>query len=70
MVVEIMSDDRRHFDEKRYAILSRDSIKLIAEAGGHAEISDDVAALLSEDVGYRLREATQVRIEKGSHIQK
>ena len=55
-----MSDDKKVVEEKRYAILSRDSIRLFAEATGHAEISDEVAALLAEDVSYRLREATQV----------
>lgn len=54
-------EDRRLpiIDEKRFAILTKESIRLIAEAGGHTDLSDDVAALLGEDVSYRLREATQ-----------
>ncbi|XP_077357028.1 TAF6-like RNA polymerase II p300/CBP-associated factor-associated factor 65 kDa subunit 6L [Festucalex cinctus] len=45
-------------EERRFAEVSRESIKLMAESTG-VELSDDVAALLAEDVCYRLREATQ-----------
>ncbi len=55
-----MSDDKKPVEEKRYAILSKDSIKTYAEATGHSDLSNEVAALLAEDVVYRLREATQV----------
>ena len=55
-----MSDDKKNIEEKRYAILSKESIKAFAEATGHSDLSDDVASLLAEDVVYRLREATQV----------
>jgi len=47
-------------DERRFAEVPRDSVKLVAESAG-VELGDDVAALLAEDVCYRLREATQVR---------
>uniref|UniRef100_A0A8C3AL64 TAF6-like RNA polymerase II p300/CBP-associated factor-associated factor 65 kDa subunit 6L n=1 Tax=Cyclopterus lumpus TaxID=8103 RepID=A0A8C3AL64_CYCLU len=43
---------------RRFAEVSRESVKLMAESAG-AELGDDVAALLAEDVCYRLREATQ-----------
>lgn len=46
-------------EERRFAEVSRDSVKLMAESAG-VELGDDVAALLAEDVCYRLREATQV----------
>lgn len=46
-------------EERRFAEVSRESVKLMAETSG-VELSDDVAALLAEDVCYRLREATQV----------
>ncbi len=55
-----MSDDKKYPDDRRYAILSTDTIKSFAEAGGHADIPQNVAALLAEDVVYRLREATHV----------
>lgn len=55
-----MSDDRKVAEDRRYAILPKESIKIFAEAAGHADIPDDVAAMLAEDVVYRLREATQV----------
>lgn len=46
-------------EERRFAEVSRESVKLMAESAG-VELGDDVAALLAEDVCYRLREATQV----------
>ncbi len=46
-------------EERRFAEVSRESVKLMAESAG-VELADDVAALLAEDVCYRLREATQV----------
>ncbi|XP_013406678.1 TAF6-like RNA polymerase II p300/CBP-associated factor-associated factor 65 kDa subunit 6L [Lingula anatina] len=46
-------------EEKRYAIISRESIRLFAEAEGHSEVTESVAALLAEDATYRLREAVQ-----------
>ena len=53
--------DRRHsIDEKKYAILSTESIRYIAEAAGYSDISTDVLSILSEDVIYRLREAAHV----------
>ena len=52
--------EERRPDEKRYAILSKDSVKLMADAAGHDEIHDTVAGILGEDVSYRLREITQV----------
>uniref|UniRef100_A0A3Q3MVV1 TAF6-like RNA polymerase II, p300/CBP-associated factor (PCAF)-associated factor n=1 Tax=Labrus bergylta TaxID=56723 RepID=A0A3Q3MVV1_9LABR len=45
-------------EERRFAEVSRDSVKLMAESAG-LELGDDVAALLAEDVCYRLREAAQ-----------
>uniref|UniRef100_A0A4W5MHR9 TAF6-like RNA polymerase II p300/CBP-associated factor-associated factor 65 kDa subunit 6L n=1 Tax=Hucho hucho TaxID=62062 RepID=A0A4W5MHR9_9TELE len=45
-------------EERRFAEVPRESVKLMAESAG-VELSDDVAALLAEDVCYRLREATQ-----------
>lgn len=39
--------------------IPRESVRLMAESTG-LELSDEVAALLAEDVCYRLREATQV----------
>lgn len=48
-------------EERRFAEVSRDSVKLVAESAG-VELADEVAALLAEDVCYRLREATQVSL--------
>lgn len=49
-------------EERRFAEVPRESVKLMAESAG-VELSDDVAALLAEDVCYRLREATKVHNE-------
>jgi len=46
-------------EERRFAEVPRESIKLMAESTG-VELSEEVAALLAEDVCYRLREAAQV----------
>lgn len=46
-------------EERRFAEVSRESVRLMAESAG-VELTDEVAALLAEDVCYRLREATQV----------
>uniref|UniRef100_A0A8C4HPM7 TAF6-like RNA polymerase II p300/CBP-associated factor-associated factor 65 kDa subunit 6L n=1 Tax=Dicentrarchus labrax TaxID=13489 RepID=A0A8C4HPM7_DICLA len=45
-------------EERRFAEVSRESVKLMAESAG-VDLGDDVASLLAEDVCYRLREATQ-----------
>uniref|UniRef100_A0A8D3EEU3 TAF6-like RNA polymerase II p300/CBP-associated factor-associated factor 65 kDa subunit 6L n=1 Tax=Scophthalmus maximus TaxID=52904 RepID=A0A8D3EEU3_SCOMX len=45
-------------EERRFAEISRESVKFMAESSG-VELGDDVAALLAEDVCYRLREAAQ-----------
>lgn len=57
MVVAVSMADR---EERRFAEVSWDSVRLMAESTG-VELNDDVAALLAEDVCYRLREAAQVR---------
>ncbi|XP_051901209.1 TAF6-like RNA polymerase II p300/CBP-associated factor-associated factor 65 kDa subunit 6L [Pristis pectinata] len=45
-------------EERRFAEVPRESVKLMAESVG-LELGDEVAALLSEDVCYRLREVAQ-----------
>ncbi|XP_049635597.1 TAF6-like RNA polymerase II p300/CBP-associated factor-associated factor 65 kDa subunit 6L [Suncus etruscus] len=45
-------------EERRFVEIPRESVRLMAESIG-LELSDEVAALLAEDVCYRLREATQ-----------
>ena len=52
--------EEKRVDERRYAILTKETIRLIAEAAGHSDITDEAAALLGEDASYRLREATHV----------
>ncbi|XP_063001982.1 TAF6-like RNA polymerase II p300/CBP-associated factor-associated factor 65 kDa subunit 6L [Elgaria multicarinata webbii] len=45
-------------EERRFVEIPRESVRLMAESAG-VELTDEVAALLAEDVCYRLREATQ-----------
>ncbi|NP_001085716.1 TATA-box binding protein associated factor 6 like S homeolog [Xenopus laevis] len=47
-----------HTEDRRYVELCQDSVRLTAESVG-LDITDEVAALLAEDVCYRLRELTQ-----------
>ncbi|XP_005988875.1 TAF6-like RNA polymerase II p300/CBP-associated factor-associated factor 65 kDa subunit 6L [Latimeria chalumnae] len=45
-------------EERKFAEIPRESVKLMAESVG-VELTDEVAAMLAEDVCYRLREASQ-----------
>lgn len=45
-------------DERRYAEIPRDSVRLMGESVG-LELPEPVAAMLAEDVCYRLRQLTQ-----------
>ena len=56
----ILTDERRTMEDRRYAVLSSQTVKMFAESVGLADLSDDVVDLLSEDVTYRLRELVQV----------
>ncbi|XP_041353435.1 eukaryotic translation initiation factor 5B-like [Gigantopelta aegis] len=51
-------EEKKLVDEKRYAIVTKESIRMVAEATGISDLPDDVAAVLGEDVSYRLREIT------------
>jgi phosphoribosylaminoimidazole (AIR) synthetase len=57
-----MTDDKKHSPHKRqYAVLSRQTVKTFAEIAGHgADMPDDIASVLAEDVSYRIREIAQV----------
>lgn len=54
-------------EERRFVEIPRESVRLMAESTG-LELSDEVAALLAEDVCYRLREATQVRTPRPTQL--
>ena len=49
-------------EEKKYAAISTSSVKLVSEAAGIESLRDEIATELAEDVGYRLREASQVSL--------
>ncbi|KAM4722128.1 TAF6-like RNA polymerase II p300/CBP-associated factor-associated factor 65 kDa subunit 6L [Rhinophrynus dorsalis] len=55
-----------HTEDRRYVELCQDSVRLAAESVG-LEVSDEVAALLAEDVCYRLRELTQFSAQTLRH---
>ncbi|XP_071079391.1 TAF6-like RNA polymerase II p300/CBP-associated factor-associated factor 65 kDa subunit 6L [Haliotis cracherodii] len=52
------TEEKKPFDEKKYAIITKETVKMMAEAAGHADLPDAAAALLGEDLSYRLREVT------------
>lgn len=54
------TEEKKPFDEKKYAIITKETVKMMAEAAGHADLPDAAAALLGEDLSYRLREVTMV----------
>ncbi|ESO94165.1 hypothetical protein LOTGIDRAFT_118839 [Lottia gigantea] len=41
-----------------FAIIPKESIRMMGEASGYADLSDDVLSLISEDISYRIREVT------------
>ncbi|KAM8940540.1 TAF6-like RNA polymerase II p300/CBP-associated factor-associated factor 65 kDa subunit 6L [Pelodytes ibericus] len=55
-----------HTEDRRYVELCQDSVRLTAESVG-LEVTDEVAALLAEDVCYRLRELTQFSAQSLRH---
>ena len=56
-----MAEERRPVsDERKYAILTKESVKVMGESSGHADLPEAVTGMLGEDVSYRLREITQV----------
>jgi TATA box binding protein associated factor (TAF) len=46
------------------SLLPKDSIKIISEAVGVTNLPDEVAAAMASDVEYRIREITQVFLNK------
>lgn len=57
---QVKEEKPKATDDKKYAIFLKDSIKTMAESAGHERLSEETAAILAEDVCYRLREAVQV----------
>ena len=55
------TEDRpRRARERRYVIVSKETVRQHAESVGIAEISDEILEALAEDVSYRVREVIQV----------
>jgi len=58
-----MTDDRtQRLRERRYAVLSKETVQIYAESVGISDLTEDVSSQLAEDVSYRLRDIIQVRI--------
>ncbi|XP_041469521.1 TAF6-like RNA polymerase II p300/CBP-associated factor-associated factor 65 kDa subunit 6L [Lytechinus variegatus] len=64
---QIKEEKPKATDEKKYAIFSKESIKTMAESAGHERLSEETAAILAEDVCYRLREAVQASSQFMKH---
>ena len=56
-----MAEDLRgqRSQERSYAVLSSETIKMFAEAAGFGDLPDDLIQVLTEDASYRLREIIQ-----------
>ncbi|XP_072032490.1 TAF6-like RNA polymerase II p300/CBP-associated factor-associated factor 65 kDa subunit 6L [Amphiura filiformis] len=57
-------------EEKKFAAISTGSVKLMSEASGVDNLSDEITTVLAEDVGYRLREATQASAQFMKHAKR
>ena len=57
-------DRSRRPRERRYVIVSKETVRQHAESVGIAELSDEILEALAEDVSYRVREVIQVVIER------
>ncbi|XP_074657354.1 TAF6-like RNA polymerase II p300/CBP-associated factor-associated factor 65 kDa subunit 6L [Tubulanus polymorphus] len=66
-VASLSVGERKTGDEKKYAIISRETIRMYAESIGCEHLSDEVVNLLSQDVTYRLREITQASCQYMRH---
>ena len=64
IVVHINMEEKKTSKQRCFAALSRDTVQMIGEAVGHSDLPEDVAALIAEDVTYRLRELTQVKCQR------
>jgi len=55
------TDDRlRRPRERRYVIVSKETVRQHAESVGIAELSNEILEALAEDVSYRVRDVIQV----------
>ena len=64
-----MAEERRSIsDERKYAILTKESIKVMGESAGHVDLPESVTGMLGEDVSYRLRGITQVLLWFQIHV--
>lgn len=55
------SGDKRPADSTRkFAVMSSEFIKIVADSIGISEIPDDTCAALAEDLSYKLREVIHV----------
>jgi len=53
----------RRSRERRYVIVSKETVRHCAESVGVADLSDEILEALAEDVSYRVREVVQVMIK-------
>jgi len=63
--IEMTTEDRpRRPRERRYVIVSKDTVRQHAESVGIAELSDEILEALAEDVSYRVRDVIQVLVPR------
>ncbi|XP_022095715.1 TAF6-like RNA polymerase II p300/CBP-associated factor-associated factor 65 kDa subunit 6L isoform X2 [Acanthaster planci] len=57
-------------EDKKFAMLSSGSVKVVAESAGVSSLSDEIAGMIAEDVCYRLREVTQASTQFMKHAKR
>ncbi|XP_033626108.1 TAF6-like RNA polymerase II p300/CBP-associated factor-associated factor 65 kDa subunit 6L [Asterias rubens] len=57
-------------EDKKFVVLSTDSVKTVAESVGIGSLSEEIAGMLAEDVCYRLREITQASTQFMKHAKR
>lgn len=63
-ISEQQQTEKKQYEGRKHAIISPDTVKIIAEANGIAGLNQDVAAFISNDASYRLYEIIHVRIQQ------
>lgn len=63
----ISSGNEHKNDFEKFAIISKESIKLYAEMGGFQEMNEDSISVLCQDLNYRIRECIQHAIQFMRH---
>ncbi|KAL3872699.1 hypothetical protein ACJMK2_035908 [Sinanodonta woodiana] len=70
MALEEKKAGQTILEEKKFAILMRESVCAMAESAGHSDVAESAAGVLGEDISYRLREITQKSAQFMKHAKR